>query len=247
MRGVVCAPVPKDRLGRAFRGSLDFEASIARVPARESGEAPLLHATRRRIFLAVFDEPEIAVRPLARLLQMPVQSVAWHVRRLVASGVLRHRKKGRSRQLRTDDLGAAESWLAALQCETCFRVSDALLGRGRTQSELTRDLGTYSQALRHHLGKLRKSGVASQDRDRAWRLVRPQSLFRNVLAAVPHRRSRLLEVLTSNGLAPRVLEERGDSLELELALPDGKEKVFVPLVPRVIRRIMAADGPVGSS
>src|SRR5437867_10964738 len=77
----------KQSVGYAFRRALG-EPVLPDVVPRQPGVSVLLNERRRKGFLTVRDRPGVDLRELARCLDIPLQSLSWHVEILKKSGLI---------------------------------------------------------------------------------------------------------------------------------------------------------------
>src|SRR2546428_13279117 len=99
----------KPRVGSAFRRAVG-EPVLPDVSRRLPGVSVLLNDRGRRVFLTVLDRPGIHLRELARSLDIPLQSLSWHVEILRRAGLPASTRLGKfsalsvSGQVHTDTL-----------------------------------------------------------------------------------------------------------------------------------------------
>jgi len=209
------------------------------VAPRPPGVSTLLNERRRKVFLAVLDRPGIHLRELARSLDIPLQSLSWHVEILRKSGLLTSTRIGKFSalsvpgQVHTDVLRD----LALLDVVKNAAIIRVLQRRARSRSQVSGDLKVYPQALDPSLRSLFTRGLIARDPGRVEFEIGPRMReildeFRDSATA---REGRLLELLAHDGLQPSILGRDGTKLEIEVNGARKRIRIAAHVVPHVVR------------
>src|SRR3990170_6913656 len=139
----------KGTVGTAFRRAVGEPPVIPEVRTRPAGISVMLNERRRRVFLTVLDRPGIHLRELARSLDIPLQSLSWHVEILRKAGLLASMRIGKFSALSVTGQVQAEVLrdLALLDVVKNAAIIRVLQKRSRSRSQVSGDLKVYPQAL----------------------------------------------------------------------------------------------------
>jgi DNA-binding transcriptional ArsR family regulator len=228
----------KPRVGSAFRRAVG-EPVLPDVAPRPPGVSFLLNERRRKVFLTVLDRPGIHLRELARSLDIPLQSLSWHVEILRKAGLLASTRIGKFSALSVTGQVHAEVLrdLALLDVVKNAAIIRVLQKRSRSRSQVSGDLKVYPQALDPSLRSLFTRGLIARDPGRVEFEVGPRMReildeFRDSATA---REGRLLELLAHDGLQPELLGRDGTKLEIEVNGARKRIRMFAQIVPHVVR------------
>ena len=230
--------VGKPSVGSAFRRAVG-ELVLPDVVPRQPGVSVLLNERRRKVFLAVLDRPGVHLRELARSLDIPLQSLSWHVEILKKSGLLASSRIGKFAALTVRGQVEVEALrdLALLDVVKNAAIIRVLQRRSRTRSQVSGDLKVYPQALDPSLRSLITRGLIARDPGRVEFEIGPR--MREILdgfrESTPDREARLLELLAHDGLQPTVLGRDGTKLEIEINGARKRVKILAHIVPHVVR------------
>ena len=228
----------KPSVGSAFRRAVG-EPVLPDVTPRLPGVSVLLNERRRKVFLAVLDRPGIHLRELARSLDIPLQSLSWHVEILKKAGLLASHRIGKFASLSVQGQADVETLrdLALLDVVKNAAIVRVLQRRSRTRSQVSGDLKVYPQALDPSLRSLFTRGLIARDPGRVEFEIGPR--MREILEAfqesTPDRETRLLELLSHDGLQPALLGREGTKLEIEINGARKRIRVHAQIVPHVVR------------
>lgn len=204
----------KDGVGRALRRALGEPFALPEVEPREGGSSLLMNPRRQRVFEYVWNRPCAHLRRIARDLNIPPQSLRWHLLRLRDAKILDSRVvKGRTVYyapwaIRDEDVER----LAALT-NGVRRTIVHMLGSGpKTQVAVFRSLKTYQQAVLPPLEDLTRLSLIRTWKDNGKRLYERgpthAEMAEAYAAAQGERLDRLLAVLKHDGVSPKV-QSRG--------------------------------------
>ncbi len=228
----------KPRVGSAFRRAVG-EPVLPDVAPRPPGVSFLLNERRRKVFLTVLDRPGIHLRELARSLDIPLQSLSWHVEILRKAGLLVSMRIGKFSALSVTGQVQAEALrdLALLDIVKNAAIIRVLQKRSRSRSQVSGDLKVYPQALDPSLRSLFTRGLIARDPGRVEFEVGPRMReildeFRDSATA---REGRLLELLAHDGLQPELLGRDGTKLEIEVNGARKRIRMSAQIVPHVVR------------
>ena len=228
----------KARVASAFRRAAGEEPDLPQEE-RPPGVSVLLNERRRRVFLTVLDRPGIHLRELSRSLDVPLQSLSWHVEILKKTGLVHAVHIGKFAALAVPGQADTESLrdLALLDVVKNAAIIQVLKRRARTRSEVSGDLQVYPQALDPSLRSLIARGLIARDPSRVEFEVGPRmrqlvETFRGNAAA---REARLLELLSRDGLQPVVTGREDAKLEIEINGTRKRLKIHASLMPHVLR------------
>jgi DNA-binding MarR family transcriptional regulator len=228
----------KPSVGSAFRRAVG-EPLLPDVVPRSPGASSLLNERRKKVFLTVLDRPGVHLRELARSLDIPLQSLSWHVEILKTAGLIASSRIGKFSALTVRGQVDPEALrdLALLDIVKNAAIIRVLQRRARTRSQVSGDLRVYPQALDPSLRSLIIRGLIARDPGRVEFEIGPRMReildeFRDSTAA---REARLLELLGQDGLQPTLLGRDGTKLEIEINGPRRRVKIHAQIVPHVVR------------
>ncbi|TLZ71578.1 MAG: helix-turn-helix transcriptional regulator [Methanobacteriota archaeon] len=230
--------VGKPSVGSAFRRAVG-EPVLPEVAPRAPGSSVLLNERRRKVFLTVLDRPGIHLRELARSLDIPLQSLSWHVEILRKAGLLLSTRMGKFAALSVAGQVRMESLkdLALLDIVKNAAIIRVLQRRARTRSQVSGDLKVYPQALDPSLRSLFIRGLIARDPGRVEFEVGPrmQEIIQEFRDSAEEREASLFELLARDGLQPVLLGRDGPKVEIEVNGARKRVKMTAQIVPHVIR------------
>jgi len=221
-------PRKRESVGKALRRALGEEVVLPKIEPRSSGVSHLMNQRRLRVYQTVFNEPGIHLRELQRELDIPLQSLRWHVSVLLGAGIIEGVSLGKKTALFTP-LSARQEDVIAMTLARDGRFSQ-IIRMVETESEvsvreLVREIGSYQQLVSARLKTLRSLGfVTSQGKG---------ARIRYRLAATAHpavgeeerdpkeAKESLIALLTSHGLAPRVTQQSSRGVTIVVETPSG--------------------------
>lgn len=230
----------RDGVGRALQRALGTEFVLPEVEPREGGRSLLMNPRRQRAFEYVWNHPCCHLRRISRELRVPPQSLRWHLMRLVDGKILAIRRaRGKTVYyapwaVRETDVPA----LAALSNGVRSRIVRLVADRHPiTQSEIFRALNTYQQAVLPPLRELTYHGLLATSKTNGKRYYEPGETYTRLQtdyeAATQERLDRLLAVLTSDGVIPRVHARTQDEVQVQLSTGLQKSVLRLTLHPVV--------------
>ncbi len=230
--------VGKQSVGYAFRRALGEPVRPDVVP-RQPGVSVLLNERRRKVFLTVLDRPGVHLRELARSLDIPLQSLSWHVEILKKSGLIVSSRIGKFAALTVKGQVDPEALrdLALLDIVKNAAIIRVLQRRARTRSQVSGDLKVYPQALDPSLRSLFTRGLIMRDPGRVEFEIGPRmrEILDGFLNTLSEREATLLELLARDGLQPNLLGRDGTKLEIEVNGARKRIKIVAQVVPHVVR------------
>ncbi len=228
----------KSRVAAAFRRAVGEEPDLPQTE-RRPGVSVLLNERRRRIFLTVLDRPGIHLRELSRALDVPLQSLSWHVEILKKAGLLQGLHTGKFEILAVPGQADPETLrdLALLDVVKNAAIIHVLRKRARTRSEVSGDLQVYPQALDPSLRSLVTRGLIVRDPSRVEFEVGPrfQAIVQSFRDTEKRRETRLLGLLAKDGLQPEVTGREDAKVEIEINGARKRLRIHAPLMPHVLR------------
>src|SRR5437867_908076 len=228
----------KQSVGYAFRRALG-EPVLPDVVPRQPGVSVLLNERRRKVFLTVLDRPGVHLRELARSLDIPVQSLSWHVEILKKSGLIVSSRIGKFAALTVKGQVDPEALrdLALLDIVKNAAIIRVLQRRARTRSQVSGDLKVYPQALDPSLRSLFIRGLIARDPGRVEFQVGPrmQEIIQEFRDSAEEREASLFELLARDGLQPVLLGRDGPKVEIEVNGARKRVKMTAQIVPHVVR------------
>ena len=228
----------KQSVGYAFRRALG-EPVLPDVVPRQPGVSVLLNERRRKVFLTVLDRPGVHLRELARSLDIPLQSLSWHVEILKKSGLLVSSRIGKFAALTVKGQVEPEALrdLALFDIVKNAAIIRVLQRRARSRSQVSGDLKVYPQALDPSLRSLFTRGLIARDPGRVEFEIGPrmQEILEGFRSSVSEREGLLLELLARDGLQPTLVGRDGTKLEIEINGARKRMKIVAQVVPHVVR------------
>jgi len=228
----------KPRVGGAFRRAVG-EPVLPDIAPRPPGVSVLLNERRRKVFLAVLDRPGIHLRELSRSIDIPLQSLSWHVEILKKAGLLGTSRIGKFAALSVTGQVREEALrdLALLDIVKNAAIIRVLQRRARSRSQVSGDLKVYPQALDPSLRSLFTRGLIARDPGRVEFEIGPRmrEILEEFRESIDTRESRLLELLAHDGLQPAVLGRDGTKLEIEVNGARKRIRMYAQITPHVVR------------
>jgi len=220
--------------GRALQRALGTEFVLPPVEPRESGRSLLMNPRRQRVFEYVWNHPCSHLRRISRELRIPPQSLRWHLMRLVDGRILAARTtRGKTvyyapTAVREGDVPA----LAALSNGMRGRIVRLVSQEKRiTQSDIFRALRTYQQAVLPPLRELTSLGLLATWKANGKRYYEAGDTYARLRSAYAgasqERLDRLLGVLRSDGVSPKVQSRSED--EAQVLVSSGLQKSVLRL------------------
>lgn len=184
---MACSPPSRSSTSRSSARKGDGGVTISDKAPPRKGDAALEVDGRARIFAIIRDSPGIHVREIERRAGVGYGSVDYHLRRLVAAGVVRAVEEGNQHLYYVAEFPRAQREMAGLvRQEPVRRIFAALLAFSHlTHGELAQVAGMSASTLSHHLKRLTTKGVvvtAREGRALAVRLSDPAAVERAILA-----------------------------------------------------------------
>jgi predicted transcriptional regulator len=208
------------------------------VEDRGSGDSLLMNDRRRMVFQEVAARPCLHLRQVARRLESSAQSVAWHLRRLVAEGYLSVTPwRGRSahypdRLVLPRDVPV----LAALRRELTAKVYGVIRREpGIRQVDLAEAAGTYQQVILLHLKDLQSLHLIRRRRRGKATRYYPTELLADLIGDYAAREAAyadwLVGLLEADHLLPRVVSRRRGVLRVTVNPGSMEVEMSFPLNP----------------
>jgi len=220
----------RDTVGKALRRALGEEVVIPKIEPRKPGISYLINKRRLRIFEKVFNEPGTYLRKLHRNLDIPLQSLRWHVSVLVSAGIIGRVSFAKKEVLYSPMLVESKDVI------TMMYYNDEIYGpilrfiskQGEVSvKEIEKSLGIYQQLVFSRLKVLKNAGlvifIGKRLRKRC-KLSEDSSL--KTLKRKIDKKSlkfKLLRLLKNQGLVPHVV--RQTSQKLILSVDTGIEEI----------------------
>ncbi len=228
----------KSRVATAFRRAVGEEPELPQTE-RPPGMSVLLNERRRRVFLTVLERPGIHLRELSRALDVPLQSLSWHVEILKKAGLVQAYHTGKFEILAVPGQADVETLkdLALLDIVKNAAIIHVLKKKARTRSEVSGDLQVYPQALDPSLRSLVTRGLIARDPSRVEFEVGPRfrAIVQGFRDSSERREAKLLALLASDGLQPAVTGREDGKVEIEINGARKRVKIHATLMPHVLR------------
>ena len=228
----------KASLGSAFRRAVG-EPVLPHGDPRPPGVSVLLNERRRRVFLTVLDRPGIHLRELSRSLDVPLQSLSWHVEILKRAGLVHSLRIGKFAALSVPGQAGLETLrdLALLDIVKNAAIIKVLKSRARSRSQVSGDLRIYPQALDPSLRALFTRGLITRDPARIEFEIGPRmrEIVDEFIGSIAEREAALLDLLSRDGLQPAITGRDGMKLEIEVNGTRKRLRIHAQIVPHVIR------------
>ncbi len=212
-------PRKRESVGKALRRALGEEVVIPKIEPRKPGVSQLMNERRLRIYQEIFNEPGVHLRELQRRLEIPLQSLRWHISLLLKSGLLECVSYGKKKLL-FSPISAHRSKILAKAIFRDARLRpyiDALRCKEEASvSELVESLNSYQQLVSATLESLRSAGFVEQvgeGRRKRFKLAL-QARNEEDKADMAEVREKLVQLLTDQGLAPRVRLQTSSRLSI---------------------------------
>lgn len=136
--------------------------ALARLYSRIARDEVLDHRHREAILRAVREAPGVTPKELASASELAWTTVAYHLRRLAANGLVVLHRDGRRMRFYTTEAAPADlhAAYAALRNPTSARLAELVAARpGVTQKEAAEALGLSPSLLSWHATRLESAGV----------------------------------------------------------------------------------------
>lgn len=118
---------------------------------------------RQAVLSQLREEPGLHLRALARAVDMPLSTVAYHVRRLEEAGLIESRSDGLKRRFLPASADPSQGPADDVRARLLAVIQE---DPGVTQAEAARRLGVSRQLVHHHLQRLvEEEEAVRQDRD----------------------------------------------------------------------------------
>ncbi|MEM2870173.1 MAG: winged helix-turn-helix domain-containing protein [Thermoplasmata archaeon] len=215
-------------VGPALRRALGASPGGVRPPP--ANDSLLMNPTRLRLFHILCNSPCLTVRDLSRALGMGAPTVLWHLRRMIARGLIaRNRLAGRVAYYPAGVLEEEDvRLLAIVNAEGRKRAVRAALERpGMTQEELTAEARCSAYTLR----RLVSGGALEVLRDGRYRRYYPSAHLKQRREAFERRARRyrhlLLVRLEEEGLAPELSVREPGEFEFRVRIGSRSEALDI--------------------
>jgi len=219
----------RESVGKALRRALGEEVVLPKIEPRRSGVSHLMNQRRLRIFQAVFNEPGVHLRELQRELDIPLQSLRWHVSVLLRAGILDGISLGRKIALFTPLSSRRVDVIAStlVRDERFGPIIRKIEREGEVSvKEIVKETDSYQQLVSARLKTLRSLGyVGSQGKGAnvRYRLADAASLTAGEkVRDSKGMRESLLALLDEHGLAPTITQQTGRILTIVAETPSGE-------------------------
>lgn len=219
----VAMPRKRESVGKALRRALGEEVVLHRVEARTPGISQLMNQRRLRIFEAVYNNPGIHMRELQRLLDIPLQSLRWHVAVLLSSRLVDKVGRGNKESLFTP-ISSDSSMAAVLAISRDGRYApflDVIEMQGEASvGEIVRSTGIYQQLVSARIktlllaGAIEAIGSGARKRYRIRQAARRRTPMS--VEETKNQREALLAMFQEQGLVPRVTSQTGGALSISV-------------------------------
>ncbi len=215
-------PRKRESVGKALRRALGEEVVIPRIEPRKPGVSQLMNERRLRIYQEIFNEPGTHLRDLQRRIEIPLQSLRWHVSLLLKAGLIEYVSHGKKKLLFSPISAQRSSVLVkTIPRSARFRpYIDALKVKDEASvSELVELLDSYQQLVSATLESLRSTGFVEQvgeGRRKRYRLT-SQARDEKEKTDMAEVKERLVQLFTDQGLAPRVKSQTSSNLTIILS------------------------------
>ncbi|MCK4455949.1 MAG: helix-turn-helix domain-containing protein [Thermoplasmata archaeon] len=227
----------REGVGKALRRAFGQEDLIRKLEPREAGVSRLMNPKRRRIFVHLLRSPCSHLRQLSRELDIPTQTLKWHLAELKKAGILDSVPVGNKKcffvpaRIEREDVPT----LSHLSDEMNRRMVSLLLRRGALpQKSIFTSLKTYYQAVQHRLKTLEEAGLVRSDRRGRKRTYEVSSelveLRDRYMEKKTEMSGKLRKVLEDDGLAPKVVKLTR-SIVYTIDTGTGREEIELFLDP----------------
>ncbi|MCK4366721.1 MAG: helix-turn-helix domain-containing protein [Thermoplasmata archaeon] len=228
----------REGVGKALRRAFGQEDLIRKLEPREAGVSRLMNPKRRRIFVHLLRSPCSHLRQLSRELDIPTQTLKWHLAELKKAGILDSVPVGNKKcffvpaRIEREDVPT----LSHLSDEMNRRMVSLLLRRGALpQKSIFTSLKTYYQAVQHRLKTLEEAGLVRSDRRGRKRTYEVSSelveLRDRYMEKKTEMSGKLRKVLEDDGLAPKVVKTLTRSIVYTIDTGTGREEIELFLDP----------------
>ncbi len=221
-------------LAKALKRKMGLDEDILTRSHVISGDSSLLmNAARRRIFEHVCNHPCSHLRKISRELNVSLQTTRWHLVKLSDGGLVVMIPKGKKTLFYPNNriIGEQECQLISI-----LRRKDALkvylfIKRHpeTTQRALSQSLDIYQQKLSVILSSLDKAELISHEkigREKAYSTSnRINEMVESLEKNITRYERWLMDVLTRDGVNPKIAESNGGTLTIRLDF--GAEKPTV--------------------
>ncbi|MFQ6107138.1 MAG: helix-turn-helix domain-containing protein [Thermoplasmata archaeon] len=229
----------REGVGKALRRAFGQEDLIRKLEPRRAGVSLLMNPTRRRIFVHLLRLPSSHLRQLSRDLEIPAQTLKWHLKELEEAGVLSSVPRGNKRcyfipaRIEREDAKT----LSLLSDDMNRRIVSLLARRGPLpQKGIFTILGTYRQLVQPRLRTLEEAGFVRstmQGRERTYQIANEISELRDGYLQRKGEISKAIrKILDDDGLAPKVSKTLARSAIYRIDTGIGREEIeafFDPL------------------
>ncbi len=214
-------PRRREGVGKALRRALGEEVVFPRIEPRKPGVSYLMNDRRLRVFQEIFNEPGLHLRELQRKLNIPLQSLRWHISVLLSSGII----DGVSIGKKTALLSPISANRDDIVRSTLFRDGKfgPILRVAARDGEvsvkaLVKEIGSYQQLVSARLKALKRLGlVQCTGRGSGTRYsLGPTAAGRDAEGDPRERKETLLTLLADQGLAPKVRQLSGRLLTVQV-------------------------------
>jgi predicted transcriptional regulator len=230
----------QEGVGKALRRTFGQEDLLKKLEPRKPGVSHLMNPKRRKIFAYLLRVPCSSLRLLARVLDIPTQTLKWHLKDLEGAGILSSMPLGNKKfyfipaRIQEKDVLT----LSTLSDKMNRKTVSLLTKEGPlSQKEIFTSLKTYRQAVQPRLRTLEEVGMihsARRGREISYEIAESLVEMRSrYLEGKPEASKRILGILENDGLAPKVAKRLSRSTIYAIDTGEGRQEIeafFDPLI-----------------
>ncbi|MCJ2562924.1 MAG: helix-turn-helix domain-containing protein [Candidatus Thermoplasmatota archaeon] len=231
----------REGVGKALRRAFGQEDLIKKLEPRKAGVSRLMNPKRRRIFSHLLRSPCSHLRLMSRELDIPTQTLKWHLAELQKAGILDSVPVGNRKcffvpaRIEREDVPA----LSHLSDEMSRKIVSLLVSRGPLSLKgIFTSLKTYYQAVQHRLKRLEEAGLIRSDKRGRKRTYEVSSelvgLRDRYMEKKTETSSELRKVLDEDGLSPEIVKTLTRSTVYMIDTGTGREEIELFLDPLAV-------------
>lgn len=228
----------REGVGKALRRAFGQEDLIRKLEPRKAGVSRLMNPKRRKIFSHLLRSPCSHLRLMSRELDIPTQTLKWHLAELQEAGILDSVPVGNRNcffvpaRIERGDVPA----LSHMSDKMSRRIVSLLWNRGPLSlNGIFTSLKTYYQAVQHRLKRLEEAGLVRSDKRGGSRTYDISSglveLRNRYLEKKTVMSSELRKVLDDDGLSPEIVKTLTRSTVYMIDTGTGREEIELFLDP----------------